>query len=630
MKILKAVFKNFTWVLIFLLLTSCSKVKTVVFKNVNVIPMTSEIVLENRDVYVKGNQIDAIVPTGTDIQGQADIIIDGEGKYLIPGLADMHVHIYRNIEGSDLPLYIATGVTTIRDCNGREFILKFRDEVEKGKKAGPRIFCTTHTIRGLEEKPWKLVRERYEKGYDAVKFYSWFKSGEAFHKAMNEAKKINAYTIGHIPYKVGLDGIIEEGMNEIAHVEEIAWEFADIDKSLSMEANEWLRYIVGRFIQKYGDLPPPKMKDAIQLEAQQIVRKLKGEKITVSTTCHYTHNLEKKIFDIENYIMTPYLKYLPPDYYINVGLGREKHQRQFGEIAGLINVWKTMLATLLVNMHQEGILIVGGTDAIWDMGIVPGFSLHAELIYFVNIGLTPYEALRLCTANSGEAARRMKGLEKSEFGTLESGKRADLVLLDNNPLEDILYIRVNSGVMANGRWYSQEDCTALLYFDEKKHQDYLDVFKACRALIKNNEQLLDQFMQKTDYEDIKNSIYKHIDISTKMIEVMHKKYKTERVKEYFQEAVKSNWDNVNYLNTLSWRAGCEMKIAEIYPDAIRAVKRAIKLRKNAGIYDTLAWLYAFSGDYDKAINAINEAKRLDPENKAWDETREEILKIKSA
>jgi len=560
---------------------------------------------------------------------EADIVIDGKGKYLMPGLADMHMHIYQNTEGSDLPLYIANGVTTVRDCNGRDFILKFREDVEKGKRVGPRILCTTYTIRGYEKEPWKLVKERYGKGYDAVKFYSYFDSGDAFHEAMKEAKDINAYTIGHIPYKAGLDGIIEEGMDEIAHVEEVAWEFADIDKNQTMKANDWLRYIVGRYIQKYADLPIHKLKKVLQTEAQQIVQKLKGKNIAVSTTCHYTHALEKKIYDAENYIMSPHLKYLPPDYYINVGLGQEKHQRQFGEIAGLIPVWKIMLETLFVNLHQEGILIVGGTDALWDMGLVPGFSLHDELLYFVDTGLSPYEALRMCTANSGEVARRMKSLEKSEFGTIETGKRADLVLLNDNPLEDINHIRTNSGVMANGKWYSREDCTKLLAFDDSRHQAYLDVFKACQALRKNNEVPLNEFMQRTEYADIKKTIYKHRDISTRLIEIMHQKGQTDRVKEYFMRAVKSNWDDFNYLNAISWNAGCEMRIKAIYPDAIRATKRAIELRENAGIYDTLAWLYALNEEYDQALHAIDEAKKLDPENKAWDETRDKILEMKN-
>jgi len=619
--------KCFCLILCLVLMVSCSKVETVVFKNVNVISMTSETILENQDVFVKGNQIEAVLASGTRVNGEANFVIDGKGKFLIPGLADMHVHIYQNIEGSDLPLYIANGVTTIRDCNGREFILKFREEVEKEKRVGPRILCTTYTIRGYEKEPWKLVKERYGKGYDAVKFYSNFKTTDDFRQAMNEAKDIHAYTIGHIPYTVGLDGIIQQGMDEIAHVEEIAWEFAEIKKDQNMDANGWLRYIVGRYIQKYSNMPLHKVKAMLQLEAKEIVNKLKGKNIAVNTTCHYTHLIEKKILDAENYINMPHLKYLPPDYFINVGLGQEKHQRQFGEIKHLIPVWATMLETLLIQLHKDGVLVTGGTDALWDMGLVPGFSLHDELAYFVEIGLTPYDAIKMCTANAGEVARRMIGLEETEFGTVETGKRADLVLLDHNPLEDIHHIRTNSGVMANGKWYSKEACSELLAFDDSRHQAYLDVFKACQALRKNDEAPFNTFMQNAEHKDIKKAIYQHRNISEKLLQIMHQKGQSDRVKEYFKGAVQSNWDDFNYLNAISWNAGCEMRIKAIYPEAIRAVKRAIELREHAGIYDTLAWLYALNGEYENALKAIDEARKLDPDNKAWDETREKIIKM---
>ncbi len=626
---MKTSYKSITiFILILLFLTplSCSRVRTVVFKNVTVVPMYDNIILENRDVYIKGSRIDAIVETGTR-QENADIIIDGKGKYLMPGLADMHIHLYQDPKGSGLPLYVANGVTTVRDCNGRDFILNFKKEIDNGTRVGPRIYCTTYTIRGFENEPWRLVRERYKKGYDAVKFYSYFPSRTSFHKAMQEAKALHAYTIGHIPYKLGLAEIIEEGMNEVAHVEELAWEYADIDTSLTMAPNEWLRYIIGRYIQKYGGKSIEKVRSLLKPEAKEIALRLKGRNIPVSTTCYYSHMLTEKLFDPDAYIRTPYLKYLPVQYFINVGLGREKHQQQFREISRLIPVWQAMLEELLYALHEQDITIVGGTDALWDMGIVPGFSLHNELAYFVEIGFTPYEALRFCTVNAGLIAARMDGLQAPEIGTIEAGKLADMVLLEKNPLEEIAAVRKNCGVMANGRWYSPETCADLLAFDEKKHQDYLKVYEACRALVRDDVSPIVEFLEETPYDDITAAVYRSDVLSTEIIRQLKRSGDGESIKTFFHNAIEANWNNANYLNTLAWRAGHDMKITEIYPDAIRAVKRALELHEAAGIYDTLAWLYALNGDHEEAVDAIAAAKRLDPENNAWDDTLEKISKM---
>jgi tetratricopeptide (TPR) repeat protein len=295
----------------------------------------------------------------------------------------------------------------------------------------------------------------------------------------------------------------------------------------------------------------------------------------------------------------------------------------------MIPVWAAMLETLLIQLHKQGILMVGGTDAIWNMGLVPGFSLLDELAYFVRLGLTPYEALKMCTVNAGEVARRMKGLKKAEFGTIETGMRADLILLDRNPLEDINHIRTNSGVMTGGRWFSKKDCAGLLAFDEDRYQAYLDLFECCRSMKKRDVSLLDDFIQKTKFEDIKRTLYKHRDISAQFIRSLYKNDKMDRVKEFFNNVVKSNWDDANFLNAIAWNTGVEMKIGAVYPDAVKAVRRALELHENAGIYDTLAWLYALNGDYENALNAIDEAKRLDPDNNAWDKTREKIIQMKN-
>lgn len=607
---------------------SCSRGERTIISNVNVITMTSDEVLEDRDVIIEGGRIAGVVESGEAGPGSGDTVIDGTGEYLIPGLADMHVHLYVFDHGKELPLFVANGVTTVMDCNGRDHVLAFRDEIAAGSRSGPRIICSTPTIRGYEDEPWTLVAERMAEGYDAVKFYSNFGSRESFHRAMAEAEKLGAYTLGHIPYTVGLNGVIEEGMDEIAHVEEICWEFADFDRQQDLSSDAWLELIVGRFIEKYGSMGPEEMRSALRERAEVLAKKVKDNDIIVSTTCTYNTVVGEKIFEPAKFARRPALKYLPAEYFAALGMGREKHQLQFEGIEDLAPMWSLMLETMLRALHEQGVLITAGTDSIWYMGLVPGFCLHDELEYLVSKGFTPYEALRTATFNAGESGRRIDGLEAADFGTIEPGKRADLVLLDANPLQDISNTRRISGVMAGGAWHPQQEIDAMLDFDPAVHQAQLALFDACFAVRQGDALPLDKFIESTDCEEAKECVYNNRRMVALFIEALHEQGRDARAAVYFDAAVRANWDDVNYLNGICWNVGVEMKIDTVYPGAIAAADRALEINRHPAILDTQAWLFALSGDYEKALAAIEEAKGLDPENAAYEETRIKISEMR--
>ena len=609
--------------------SSCSKRERTIITNVDVIPMTSEEVLEDRDVIIAGGRIVSIAESGKANPGGGDRVIDGTGKYLIPGLADMHIHLYIFDDGGELPLFIANGVTTVKDCNGRAHILSFRDEIAAGGRIGPRIYCSTHTIRGYEDEPWKLVEERYSKGCDAVKFYSNFDSPESFSRAMAEAKRLGAYTLGHIPYTVGLDGIIEEGMDEIAHVEEICWEFADFDRGQNLPPDGWLEVIVKSYIDKYGGMGPDELRAALREKAWECARKIAENDIIVSTTCRYNVVVGKKIYETAEFARNPDLKYLTPEYFALLGLGREKHQVQFRGIEHLIGTWSAMIETMLLALRDEGALLTAGTDAIWYMGLVPGFSLHDELAYLVEVGFTPYEALRTATANAGEAGRRMDGLDETDFGTVEAGKRADLVLLDGNPLKDISNTRKISGVMANGRWFRREDIETMLEFDPAVHEGQLALFDACCDLREGDPLPLEEFMESTGYTEARDCIYGNRRAMTAFLVALHDRDMDEKAAAHFETAVRENRDDVNFLNSVCWSVAVENRIERLYPGAIAATKRALELNRHPAILDTLAWLQALSGDYESALESIGEAMTLDPGNRGYEETRARIIEMKA-
>ncbi len=441
-------------ILIFLLIMGCGDNERIIaFKNVNLVPMTNENIIENQTVLVKGDRIFKIgSATKVEIPKRAEVI-DGEGAYLMPGLADMHVHLKGKWPLPQLDLYLANGVTTVRDLDGRDFMLKWRDEIEQGKRTGPTIYASCPIIYGYEKNAPELVAKR-KSGYDCVKLYSYF-ARDDFQKAMQTAKGLNLYTVGHIPFAVGLDGIIAAGMNEIAHIEELDFEFIDFDRTIKLQPDEWLPYIISNAAQQFKGFSSI---DSGHIKAKQeerlatVIKKLQSANLPVCTTLVIGRVIVQKLFEPNAFLARPQSRYLPQKYKEAFRQGKEKHQIQFEGIKEAAHFKYNLEKMLLVQLHRAGISIVLGTDAgTGGMGIVPGFSIHDELQILVENGFTPYEAIATGTVNASKVAEAMTG--KNDFGTIEVGRRADFILVNKNPLEDVAHIKDNRGVMAAGEWY---------------------------------------------------------------------------------------------------------------------------------------------------------------------------------
>jgi len=433
-----------------------------VFKNVNLVPMTEEKILENQTVLIKGNRIFKIGQAANlKIPKQARVI-DGTGAYLMPGLADMHVHLKGDWPFPQLDLYLANGVTTVRDLDGRDFMLKWRAEIEQGKRTGPTIYASCPIIYGYEKNAPELVAKRTS-GYDCVKLYSYF-ARDDFQKAMQTAKKLNLYTVGHIPFAVGLDGVIAAGMNEIAHIEELDFEFIDFDRTRNLRPAEWLPYIIGNAVQQNKAsfrIESKESKIRQKERLSEVIGKLQSSGIPVCSTLSVSKVIVQKLFEPDTFLAHPQSRYLPLKYKEAFSLGREKHQLQFKGINDAALFKYDLDKTLLAELHRAGISIVLGTDAgTGGMGIVPGFSIHDELRILTENGFSPYEAIATGTVNASNIVEAMTG--RDEFGTIEAGKRADFILLNQNPLDDVTHIRNYRGVMANGVWYTQANLSKII------------------------------------------------------------------------------------------------------------------------------------------------------------------------
>jgi hypothetical protein len=266
------------------------------------------------------------------------------------------------------------------------------------------------------------------------------------------------YTTGHIPYPVGLDRVIAEGYDEIAHVEELDWEFVEFNRDTVMAWQDWLPYLIGCVLQqndvtsgfnlgdfqaRYGD----------RLAA--IISILQSNNIPLCTTMIVDDLIVEKLFAPGTFLSRPEISYMPQDYLSAFNQGVEKHQIQFQGIEDLATFKYELDKMLLDELHRSGVRLLLSTDAgTATMGIVPGFSIHDELRILIDNGFTPYEAIAAGTVNASKVVEAMIG--KDDFGTIEVGKRADLILVNGNPLEDVTNIKNPLGVMAAGRWYSRQ------------------------------------------------------------------------------------------------------------------------------------------------------------------------------
>lgn len=414
-----------------------------VIQNVNIVPMTSENqTIRNADVVIHGAKIAAIngkAPAGAQV-------IDGTGKWLIPGLIDMHVHNLADANiGEPYPtkalsipfntqdfmlLYMANGVTTAFELSGRVEHFAQRHQIAKGEVIGPRI-ALAFLIDGGESgnaantpsDGRQSVRLAKAQGYEFIKVYSRLDES-SFKAIIDEAEKNGLKVVGHIAnaFKGHTEDAFVPHFGLVAHAEEFA---KQADRFTPGEARRF-----AEMAKANGTWVIPNLSNLVRIAAQgrslDAVRNL--------PSFQYVHPLMQS-------------KWLTANQY-NIG----SNPRRIAYYDQLVAFHK-----LLVRAFKDAkVPMVAGTDA-GTSGIVWGFSLHDELSLLVDAGLTPEEALAAATI------RAATWLELDDrIGTIEPNKLADLVLLDANPLADISNTRKIAGVFSDGRWLSKEQFDAML------------------------------------------------------------------------------------------------------------------------------------------------------------------------
>jgi len=402
---------------------------TTVFVNVNVVPMTTRAILARRNVTVAGGRIisidSAALPRRPSIR-----VIDGAGRYLVPGLTDAHVHLELD-ERRWLPVFLSYGVTSVFNLRGEPRHLALRRDVAEGRAVGPTIYTSGPYVNlpdiQTASDAARAAAEQKAAGYDFIKIHGNL-SPNTYRALADTARRLEIALIGHAPRNLPFDSLIANRQNMVAHAEELLYtHFRNPDTTglgalgpRMREANIWL---------------------TPNLVAYTLIARQIGRSAVIDSMLAFP---DARMLD------SAMIRFWRAGMYTNRAIetapGYERNRR--------------FLVLVTNALRQAGVPMLAGTDTPLP-GLYPGRSLHDELDLLVDAGFSTYDALAAATVSPGRfISQRVRG--SARFGTIEVGVRADLLLVDRNPFDDLSVLRAPSGVMAAGRWFDRAELVRLV------------------------------------------------------------------------------------------------------------------------------------------------------------------------
>jgi imidazolonepropionase-like amidohydrolase len=418
------------------------------FVNVHVVPMDRETVLPDHTVLVKGDRIVELGPSAKVTAPAGAAIVNGAGKYLTPGLGEMHGHL----TGGDvalneriLLLNVGRGITTIRGMLGHPSHLVLRERVRKGELLGPTIYTSGPSLNGNtvpdEASATRLVEEQKAAGYDFLKIHPGIKRGP-FDALAATANRLGIGFSGHVPVDVTLARALEARYRSIDHLD--GYLEAPVRDGAPVNAKEpgffGLALIDHLDESKIAALvAKTKAAGVWNVPTQSLIPAFMGPETT------------------EALASRPEMRYLPKQ------LTDQWVQARTGFLQDVADVpvakrrqFEAVRAKIIKALDDAdaGVLLGADTPQIMQ---VPGWATHGELKALVASGLTPYRALRAGTIN---VARFFGTADRT--GSVGVGKEASLVLVDANPLEDVGNLGKISGVMVRGRWITAAEQAEML------------------------------------------------------------------------------------------------------------------------------------------------------------------------
>ncbi|MCA6075015.1 amidohydrolase family protein [Fulvivirga sedimenti] len=433
-------------------------------KNINVLAADQDSILPNQTILIN-NELIEYVGEDNNIPHNYTII-DGEGKFLIPGLIDTHIHPYRS--KNDLLLFLANGVTQVATMSSwRGLYLEWREEAKRGGLM-PRMYVAAgpmNTANDFRSKVYgllgpiplfndtaktkKKVAEFKSLGYDGLKAYSLDK--ENYYAVSEASKKYNIPMTGHLTPAVGLEDLFRSNQSQVAHVEEIAKaverEFGGRSKIFYDNTEAYLSFLKNN--------------------ADSIARRIKDKNITISTTVNVYPRAKQQDLDLITYLKSIEIEYVNPGILegsvFNPGWlpGSNRYEVAFNtDPEGVKNAeiyWSTYIEAvniMTLALVRNGVTITAGTDA-GNAGIVPGFSIHDELQHLSDIGIDNKYVLDAATKMAADWIG-------SNTGVIQGGKAADLVILNDNPLQDIRNTRNIYAVIVGGKYLDRNQLDEML------------------------------------------------------------------------------------------------------------------------------------------------------------------------
>jgi hypothetical protein len=420
--------------------------ETLAITHVTVIDATGAAAKKDMTVLIAANRIAYVGPSAHTQFAAGTREIDGTGKFLIPGLWDMHVHLYDKEHFSFFAtLFTANGVTGIRVMAGQPDYLEWRKEIEAGTSTGPRMSIASPLVDGRqsprggsivvdnEAEAREAVRKIKQDGYNFIKVYTNL-ARDAYFGIEDESKKLNLTFAGHVPVSVTAWEASDAGQRSIEHLEGVAEYCSDFEDRREAKSNP-----EGYNPQKCAAL-------------FEEFRKNKTWQCPTLAVLRNNMALAMPNPELKN---DPRLKYLPQQLreYWMMMLSRTP---QSPNEAAHGKAYYELRLKIAGAEKDAGLDILAGTDTP-NPFVYPGFGLHDELAYLVDAGLTPMQALQAATRNPARFLEQEK-----ELGTIEAGKLADLVLLERNPLVDIHNTRQIAAVVQNGKFISKAEIEDML------------------------------------------------------------------------------------------------------------------------------------------------------------------------
>ena len=426
-KIIRVFSKTFTLCVVLALPAYASDY---VFTNVSVIPMGQEEILPEHAVVIEGDRIVEVIAMDEFNAPRGANIIDGRGRYLMPGLAEMHGHVPPQ-QSDNLPerylddtlfLYLAGGITTVRGMLGHADQLQLKDEVTSGARLGPTLYLAGPSFNGNSvaspTQGREMVREHKEAGWDLLKIHPGLELDE-FTAVAEEANAQDIDFAGHIPEAVPLDQAIRLGIRTIDHMDGYIEFVGATDREISAEE---LQVLIDLTLEHGVGIVPTQALWATLIGATER-SELEGYE-------------EAKY--VPQQVRTGWQRYLD---------NAEDSRYYTGETA---EVHQANRQRLLYAMHNAGVEILMGTDAP-QVYSVPGLGLKHELAMMEDAGFSPYDVLYTGTVAVGRYFA-----DSDTFGQVASGHRADLILTAENPLENLGTLEKPLGVMVRGRWLTRQ------------------------------------------------------------------------------------------------------------------------------------------------------------------------------